>query len=372
MTTKAPPFEMTQWQKKQAAMLYHFASMGYLKGLQQRVNDLIAFVEPTLDLAKAQNRDARLVSAQWGTRNTSQNWSNNAWPFLADFQKGIAQSIAERAFEVYDTSGVNNCARGISEYSMEWTTHEEEDKFKAMFEELSLYALDMDSTLYRSGPDGRWTDFTFALTWAECKHLFPKLPKLQIRADVEGESGRVPVRTGVYVSQNDPHAALQFAWTGDKYGRLLNAKTFNKIGLDALKFVGRRELWFNDQRMYAFATSPKYLKLFKDDVTWNDLPSFDLAPSAVGREAFEARPCKWYYVEMVNGEFEDIDDSLLGVAGEPAEPLRSRAGHPCPKAGMWLSNYNGVKRNYQLGEIFTHLHEPPHGYTLWTCLEEDD
>ncbi|MES2743165.1 MAG: hypothetical protein V4754_19750 [Pseudomonadota bacterium] len=52
MSAMNSPFELTQWQKKQAAMLYHFASMEYLKGLQQRVNDLIAFVEPTLDLAR--------------------------------------------------------------------------------------------------------------------------------------------------------------------------------------------------------------------------------------------------------------------------------------------------------------------------------
>ncbi|MES2741121.1 MAG: hypothetical protein V4754_09210 [Pseudomonadota bacterium] len=46
MSAMNSPFALTQWQKKQAANLYHFVSMEYLKGLQQRVNDLIAFVEP--------------------------------------------------------------------------------------------------------------------------------------------------------------------------------------------------------------------------------------------------------------------------------------------------------------------------------------
>ncbi len=350
-------------------MLYHFASMDYLKGLQQHVNDLIAFIDPTLDLAHVQNRDAELVSAQWGARNTSQNWSNNAWPFLADFQQGIVKKIAERAFEKYSASGVNNCARGMDEYSMDWTTPEEEDKFKAMFEELSRYALNMDATLFRGGYDGRWTDFTLALTWTECKALFPKLPKFRIRTDVEGESGKVPVRTGVYVAQDDANAALQFAWTGDQEGALLNSKTFNKIGLDALTAVGRRELWLNEQKMYNFATSPKYVRQFKDRVTWNSVPKFKLAPSAIGREAFEARPCKWYYVEMVNGEFEDIDDSLMDDA---TQPLRSKAGEPCPKAGIWLAfDEKGTKRIYKVGEIFGQLHTP-YGFTLWQCLEGDD
>lgn len=300
------PLQLTLGQKKQAALLHHFASLDYLKGLQQRLHDLIAFIDPTLDLAKTQNRDSVLVDPQWGTRNTSQNWSNNAWPFLADFRLSIAKSIAERAFEVYTTTGTNNCAHGIGEYSMQWATPAEESKFNAMFEALSIYAMYIDNTMDKSGYESRWDDFNFAVTWQEFKGQFPKLPKFQIRTDVEGETGKVPVRTGVYIPQDDPHGALQFAWVGGGYGELLECQTFNDIGLDALQAVGRRELWLNDQKMYAFATSAKYMSLFKDEVIWKSIPKFNLAPSAVAEEAFTSRPCKWYYVELVNGEFEDI------------------------------------------------------------------
>ena len=76
MANTTPTFTLSTWQKKQAAMLYRFASLDYLKGLQVMVNKLInGTVDPTLDLAKAQQRDQFLVDARWGTRDTSENQS---------------------------------------------------------------------------------------------------------------------------------------------------------------------------------------------------------------------------------------------------------------------------------------------------------
>lgn len=60
-----PTFELTLWQKKQATMLYHFASMPYLKGLLDRALDLMKFINPTLDLAERQKRDDYLVDDRW-------------------------------------------------------------------------------------------------------------------------------------------------------------------------------------------------------------------------------------------------------------------------------------------------------------------
>jgi len=63
-------FELSLWQRKQAALLYHFASYSYLQGLQQRLHELMQFAGMTLDLAKKKNRDSVLVDARWGSRNT--------------------------------------------------------------------------------------------------------------------------------------------------------------------------------------------------------------------------------------------------------------------------------------------------------------
>jgi hypothetical protein len=305
--TMTIPVELTLWQKKQATLLYYFASLAYLRGLQQRASNLIAFIDPTLDLAKAQQRDTFMIDQQWGTRNTSQNWGNNAWPFLADLQMGIARDIANRPFEIYGVTEANNCGRGMSEYSMQWTTPAEQKNFDAMFEELSLYAMYIDKTMDKADTASRWNDFRLTVTWKKFKNLLPLLPKFRLRTDIVGESNNVPGRTGVYISQDDPHGSLQFAWTGGSGGELLECPTFNEIGLDALSAVGRRDLWLDDQKMYSFATSDKYIGRFKKEVIWDSVPEYDLASSAVARAAFTSRPCKWFYVELIDGEFEDID-----------------------------------------------------------------
>jgi hypothetical protein len=61
----------------------------------------------------------------------------------------------------------------------------------------------------------------------------------------------VPIRTGVYLPQDDPHGSLQFAWSGGRGGELRECPTFNSIGLDALSAVGRRDLWLDDQKCIA-------------------------------------------------------------------------------------------------------------------------
>lgn len=359
-------FQLTLWQKKQASLLYHFASLDYLKGLQQRVHDLVRYIDATLDRATAEQRDTFLVDKQWGNRNTATNWANNAWPYLADLQLDLAKDIANRAFEIYSVTGTNNCGRGMSEYSMQWTTPAEQEKFDAMFGSLSVYAMYIDDTMKKNEHVSRWDDFSFALAWQEFKAGFRRLPKFNVRQDVEGETDKVPGRTGVYVPQDDPHGALQFAWTGGDGGRLSECPTFTQIGLDALNAVGRRELWLNDQKMYDFATTAKYVKLFREKLTFNSSPKINLAASAVGDEAFTSRPCKWYYVEVVNGEFEDIDDSL--IPGAIDRRVRVEGGHFCPEPGYYFTPARQDSRRYfKQGEIM-----PDVGNAVWKTIWQWD
>jgi hypothetical protein len=126
-------------------MLYHYASLGYLKGLQQRLHALMAFIDPTLDLAKLQQR------------------VNNGWPFLADFELSVATHIAKRAFEVYSITGANQCGRGLAEISLDWMIPDEQSDFESRFEQISLYAMNIDDTMDRSGQTTRWDDFSLTL-----------------------------------------------------------------------------------------------------------------------------------------------------------------------------------------------------------------
>lgn len=78
---------LNSWNEAQAAMLYKFASVEHIKGLHRLVTQLIdGEIDPLLVLTKEQNRDIFFVDERWGARNTSANWSTNAWPFLKDLQ----------------------------------------------------------------------------------------------------------------------------------------------------------------------------------------------------------------------------------------------------------------------------------------------
>jgi hypothetical protein len=299
---------LSSWQKAQAALLYHFASLDYLKELHRMVSNLMdGVVDPLLTLSKSQNRDSALKDPRWGTRNTTENWSNNAWPFLRDFQVSLAKDIAARAFERYEITDANNCFRGISEYSMLWATVEEEERFNDLVKKISDYAINIDQTL-DDYHHSRWSDYGFAYSYSEFAAENPKLPKFRVRRDLIGESGKKPTRTGVYVAQEDPYAALQFAWTGGPGGKLRPAKTLNDIGLAALKEVGRKDLWLDDEKMFDFAMRSPQVALFKPTIYMRGTEHRDFAAGAVAGEAFSDQPRKWYFVEMINGEFKDIFD----------------------------------------------------------------
>jgi hypothetical protein len=296
------PFQLSTWQKVQVTLLYHFASLDYLKGLQQQLHALMASIDPTLDVAKLQRRDDLLTDARWGTRNTSQNWADNGWAFLADFELSIAKDIAKRAFESYSITGANQCGRGMAELSLSWMTPDEQDNFEASFEKISLYAMNIDYTMHQHGLAGRWDDFGLALACKEYPEVLQRAPVLRLRSDVTGTTGMSPVRTGVYLPVDDPHGTPQFCWTGNPAGKLLECNTFNDLGLEAMAAVGRVNLWINDNRMHAFVQSHLTdTRLIRDSFFTDSAVDPELAPSLVARNAFTSRPCTWIYVEQIHG-----------------------------------------------------------------------
>jgi hypothetical protein len=235
--------------------------------LQLRLHALMAFIDPTLDLAKLQQR------------------VNNGWPFLADFELSVATHIAKRAFEVYSITGANQCGRGLAERSLDWMTPDEQSDFESRFEQISLYAMNIDDTMDRSGPTTRWDDFSLTL----------------------------PV--------DDPHGTPQFCWTGSPAGELLECSTFNDLGLDALAAVGRADLWGNDDRLHAFVQAHlSDPRLTCDPLCSRSTAKPKLAPSLVARNAFTKRPCEWIYVEQIHGERDDLamgprSGMIIGVEG---------------------------------------------------------
>ena len=81
---KTTPYHLSIYQKRQCALINHFMSLDYYQGLLDRLNALIGDTDANLQVAQKQNRDQFLGDPQWGQRNTSANWSNNAFPALLD------------------------------------------------------------------------------------------------------------------------------------------------------------------------------------------------------------------------------------------------------------------------------------------------
>lgn len=360
---------LTTWQKKQAALLYFFASDEYLKGLYERVRALQTFVDGILDKSRDEGRDRFLKSSQWGERDTSENWSNHAWSFLADFGLSVAKHMADRASEIYHRTGAYQCGRGMAEFSMQWALPAEEEKFDAMFASITRYAGYIDDTMEKGQIDSRWDDFCLTLAWQEHASKFPRLPKFRIREDISCETGDIPPKTGVYISSSFSDGTLQFAWNGNEYGELLECSIFNELGRRALANVGRSKLWLDGNAMLEFVRKNANDPQLKEDSFYSEDFTSDLAPSLVARNAFTSAPSKWFYVERLEGEFEEIDTEVDQVEHKER---RVGSGEYCGMSGFYFSPASpGSLRFFSQGDIFPKL-DSTYGNTIWQWDEKQD
>lgn len=360
---------LSLWHKKQAALLYFFASEKYLRELQTRIQEIQGFVDGLLDLSRAEGRDRFIRNSHWGERDTSENWSNHAWSFLADFGLSVSRQISDLTSDIYHITGANQCGRGMSEFSMDWTTPAEQEKFDLMFASITNYAGYIDKTMDRTHRAGQWNDFRFFLAWEKHANLFPKLPNFKIRPDIVGKTNEKPPKTGVYISSSFAHSSLQFAWSGDDNGKLRECSIFNNLGQHALDILGRSKLWRDEDAMSAFvrknADSPELIK----DPFYSASPEPQLAPSLVGRNAFTSAPTEWYYVELLIGEFELIEEvEDIPVFNE----LRKTAGSICDLGGFYFTPAaSGSRRKFAQGDKFPAM-DSVYGNTIWQWDEKQD
>ncbi|WP_017357428.1 hypothetical protein [Stenotrophomonas sp.] len=355
--------ELNAWHKRQATLLYHVASMPYIKGLVERIDALIAFTDGLLE-ERADLDTAGRALANWRPIDTAGHFSTYAYPALVDFRENVVKSIALRSFEQYRTAGQDQCSRMLDEYAhqMIWASREQEDEFRHLTESVFRYAGLLSDVMYRPST---LDDFSFWSLWQEKKHLFPRIPRFRVRTDVVGVSDQTPPRTGVYVPQEDPMAALQFAWTGG-FGELGSTYTLSDFGRLALDRVGRSGLWSNAAGLHALIGEPIHRDL--PDIDDVDRANVSLAPSAVSREGFEGHPCKWYFVEMMNDAYEDIDGSYAGTASTAActRPHRMEAGKRVPQDGWWYTPAQmGSRRYFKKDDRFPELRGSDYGNVLW-------
>ncbi|CAH0246987.1 hypothetical protein SRABI118_02867 [Massilia sp. Bi118] len=355
--------ELTSWRKKQAAMLLYYSSLEYLITLHKLVTDLInGDVEAILERAQIQRRDKLLVDKRWGVRNTSKNWSNYAWPYLKDLQISLAKNIAEREAGVYGMTAVSEYLYALQQFSLDWMTPAEEEILNTATQNISYWATPLDKTM-ADFMSSSWNDFGFAYRYPDYVTQFDTISKFHVNTDIIVSTDVIPEKTGIYVSKDDPHAALQFAWAGKEGRKLREANTFNELGLDALAAVGRKDLWFNEQKMFDFATTSKYAKLLHDDVIWENGSHPDLAPSAVARQAFTKRPSEWYLVEPIEGEFEKLAD--LDIVETVENGPRIAGGEKCTEPGFYFAPSRLDSRRYFSRGDTAPSFDTQYGATIW-------
>ena len=311
--------------------------------------------------------------SRWGVRDTSANWSTHVFPALEDFKKSTIKDIALRAVESYEFTGANQCARMIQEFSSMWMTPEEEEQFKQQWEAVYRYASHIDHAAGVGGRRHHLHDFSMSNRWQEFASLFPQLPKFRVRTDVEGVSGKKPPRTGVYVAQDDPYATLQFAWTGNSDGMLGDAQTLTDVGRRAMAALGRDAIWVDTRRMAAYtADAFKRGELTeRGGFPPGSEDDSEFAGTILSINSRTSRACKWYFVERVEGEYED-EDLHQADAQTSAQPLRLRveAGQPCSKTGFWFTPARQNSRShFEAGQTMPEV-GGTYGTTIWQWDEQ--
>lgn len=355
-----PPISLNVYQKRQAALLYHFSSMEFLDDMIRRVRALTAFTDQTLDYAVRVERDRAMREIGWDEGHLAANWSTHAHPMLADCLRGLLAQKRLRATESYDISGISGTLTGMSHFSMSWTLPEEEEKFLELSGEAIGLGAKLDSTVNHT-----FTDLRLASSWELYKDIFPAIPRFRVRTDIQGESGKRPVRTGVYVPQDDQFGTLQFAWTGNAAGALAMCETFSELALEYLNIVGRDKLWIAPSAARRIPSRGEPTDQYFDD--WcreQKKMQFRDSISSRNARAFAKRPCKWYFVERVQDEFED--DAL--AATETDHNIRCTPNEIVPRSGWWhspaLRGDQGF-RYFERGSTFPEVRTTEWGTVLW-------
>jgi hypothetical protein len=354
------PMALNVYQKRQATLLYHFSSMEFLDSIISQVRALTAFSDQTLDYAIRVERDKAMRALGWDEGHLAANWSTHAHPMLNDCLRALLRQKQMRATEWYDISGVSSTLTGMSHFSMNWTLPAEEEKFLELRRDAVGTSMKLDTTINHT-----WTDLRLASAWEQYREKFPKIPKFRVRTDVEGESGKRPIRTGVYVPQDDPYGTLQFAWTGNNGGALAVCETFSDLAREYLTYVGRDKIWKAPNEVSKKQARGEPTDEYFDDWCRNQKRmKFPDYISSRNERAFVKRPCKWYFVEQITGEFDD--DTSAEVNGP--DKIRCLPGESVPRSGWWHSPALPAeqgRRHFKQGSTFPEIGTTEWGAVFW-------
>lgn len=371
---KAPAFELNLHQRRQATLLHHWTSNAYLEGLLALIDGLMKGVDVNLTLACVQARDDLIANDQWGVRDTAANWGSLAWPALADFKQSTMRLLGWRSGNLYCGTGLSHCDRMLSELSPYWMTPDEKTWFDAQWKIINDYTYCLDQAI---GVGGRrpLRDVTMASQWEKLSSNYPQLPVFKVHTDREFSSSEMPGRTGVYVPVDDPYGTLQFAWTGSDEGALGPCMTFSPAGLDVLRQVGRARMWIDRSAMVS-VVGPMYAHGHLRDrgpFSPEDELDEDCVNSVISKEVFTSRPCKWYFVEKLEGQLSsESEENASSDCALTQDRLRCEAGQPCPRNGEWETHAQvNSRRRFKQGEVMPSV-EADYGQTIWQWVSDSN
>ena len=341
--------QLTRFQKQSIALIYYVTSKPYLEMLLTKLDELIEYTGGVIDLADQQYRDRVLLQEGWGMGDTSANWSTYAYPSLLDFRLGLIRIIEETKQEKYCWTPAYNTARMLGEFQPNWMSEEEETDFKTRFDELYRLCSYYDSCVK---PPRSWDLYILFEVINELGLFDHKVPKFKVRTDIRVNSGESIPKTGVYIPVGDRYGAPQFAWTHEETGTfergwLEKCETINALGKQLFSKFNEYTAWTPSEELRAFAI--EYLKKKKIDDNFGYV-KFDydrqlrLAPSLIARNVFTTFDCSWYFVELVDGEFEEIGREETEVFVTP--DLKVIGGELCPRTGYWILSSQKEKRLY--------------------------
>ncbi len=348
-------------------MLYHWTSPEYLEGLVTLIDALMNGVDTTLALASRQHRDQLLTSTQWGVRDTARNWASAAQPALQEFKEDIIWHIAQRSQNHLGRTGLTQCDRLLNEISPYWMTPEEKKWFETQWQAIHEYAYRHDQAV-GSGGQRLLADNDMPEHWAKVAAQFPRIPRFKVHTDREYWEAELPDKTGVYVPVDDPDGVLQFAWSGAEQGALSSCQTLSEVGKLIVARVGRDRMWLDHQAMVN-VIAPMYACGDLTDRSEGFDVGDELDPRWISGTIFDLciteRSCKWFYVEKLEGEFEDAPALQADGSGMPGQGrLRCEARQPCPRTGLWFSPAADGPRQFKQGDLMPEM-PSDYGLTIW-------
>ncbi|MYM70438.1 hypothetical protein GTP45_27050 [Pseudoduganella sp. FT55W] len=217
-----PITDLSPWRQRQVAMLYRYASLDYMKALDDILSRVIeGHTTPAIEQSLAASY-AEVMSSQQRMHNDPRLWERKMRETLTEMRQLLREDINARSRGRYRAGSLNHFFKQVC-HADSYDGYRMSDEYHVCEHFVSKYSAPTDSILVehlrQQPPDERW--FTHHLA----QHLLdqPDLPQFRVRTDITARSGESPPRAGVYIRQDDPAAPPQFAWPEKDRGQLVDS-----------------------------------------------------------------------------------------------------------------------------------------------------